>query len=167
MYSGLAAKAQPLHPLREFQHHVILQIGNALQGGGKLALLHIGIAEGEDVLRAEPTLNGCTGHQRGRHHEDALHLPQQLLLLGEGIVLMHGLQPVVRRKGHVAALPLQLLLQTGLLRLVDGHVLQRQLFTVEDVIDGAQHLHDALQRQADDALHPCTTSSRSSGGTSA
>lgn len=82
------------------------------------------------------------------------HHPQHLLLHRIGVVFIAQL---VRRTAHgdAAPLPFQQLPQAVLLRIIDDDILQFQLFAVEDVIDGAQNLQDALQRYRDDAFHPC------------
>ena len=65
---------QPLHPSGEFQHHVVLQVGDLLRRVQPLAALYIGVAEGEGVVHVQPAPYGRPGAQRSGDDEEILQV---------------------------------------------------------------------------------------------
>ena len=179
--SRVLAQMQTLHALGEFQHHVVLEVGDLLRRVQSFAALNVGIAEREGVLHLESTADGSPGAERRRDNKDVFHLAEMLGCQDPAPHCRSLFQPVmecgrialadhaknclllavavVGRRGRLLrAVLLQDLGRadrTERILLVGGdrQILQLQLLAVYHIVDGAEHQQQAFDRHVHDSLH--------------
>ena len=172
---GVFSQVQPLYPLGIVQDHAVLEVHNVPGGGKKLTLADIGIAVGKGLVHIHAAPDGGPGNQGGADNKGIFPLPQLLLgqnaatdrrgpgnpflqrcgipladlshehlLQIEGIVQALGrIRPRRQLLGCLhGVLPGKELL---LIPIVNGDVLQRQGFPIQNMVEGAEHLQDAFK----------------------